>query len=182
MTENDFDIKQPAPKSERSAFDLTAFAKTLAPITKKLFGKKGFMETDILVNWDRIVGKELADFSFPQKIEFKREQKNNGVLHLQVQSGAFALEIAHRERFIIEKINAYFGYNAVSGIKIIQNSSLPQLPEKVDYTPIKHEDKLTKDERIFIEEMSSEIKNSKLKEILIKLGHSIFNDNHSKEK
>lgn len=181
MTENEFDIKQPAPKEERSTFDLTALAKTLSPITKKLFGKKGFMEIDILTNWDKIVGKELANYSFPQKIDFKREEKNNGVLLLQVPTGAFALEIKHRENFILEKINAYFGYKAVSQIKIVQNSAIPLYED----TPVEKAPKpnlVTSEENAFIEDVSSKVKNQKLKEILIKLGHSIFNDNHLNEK
>ena len=181
MSEEDFDILPQAPKSARITADLTALSKTMAPLTKQLFGKKGFVEVSILTNWDKIVGKELADYSFPLKIDFKREQKNNGVLHLQVPSGAFALEIAHREKYILEKINAYFGYNAVSGLKIIQNSAI-SFEEKFVNEQSKPKDLVTDDEKKYIESLSDEIKNSKLKEILIKLGHCIFNDNHKKEK
>ena len=183
MNDCDFDIKAPAPKEERSTFDLTAFAKTMAPITKRLFGKKGFMEIDILTNWDKIVGKELADFSFPQKIDFKRDQKNNGILHLQVPSGAFALEIAHREKFILEKINAYFGYNAVSALKIVQNSALPlATPNEPIEKTVNKSNMLSEDEKNYIKSLAEDINNSELKEILIKLGQSIFSDNHKKEK
>lgn len=181
MSEEDFDILPQAPKSARITADLTALSKTMAPLTKQLFGKKGFVEVSILTNWDKIVGKELADYSFPLKIDFKREQKNNGILHLQVPSGAFALEIAHREKYILEKINAYFGYNAVSGLKIIQNSAI-SFEEKFVNEQSKPKDLVTDDEKKYIESLSDEIKNSKLKEILIKLGHCIFNENHKKEK
>lgn len=181
MSEEEFDIKRPAPKSERKTYDLTALSKTIAPLTKRLFGKKGFVEVDILSNWDKIVGEELADYSFPQKIDFKREQKNNGILHLQVPSGAFALEIQHRERFILEKVNAYFGYNAVSGIKIIQNNSLSLRQEDKYETDVPKKNLVTGEEENYIKGLADEIKNSKLKEILIKLGHSIFNDNHNEK-
>lgn len=181
MSDEDFDIKQPAPKSVRIAADLTALSKTMAPLTKQLFGKKGFVEVSILTNWDKIVGKELANYSFPQKIDFKRDQKNNGILHLQVPSGAFALEIAHREKYILEKINAYFGYNAVCGLKIVQNSVI-SLPEDFDDVEEKKEIVLSDDENCYIKSLSEEVKSSKLKEILIKLGQSIFKENHKKEK
>lgn len=181
MSEEDFDIKRPAPKNARMTTDLTALSKTMAPLTHMLFGKKGFVEISILTNWDKIVGEELADYSFPQKIDFKREQKNNGILHLQVPSGAFALEIAHREKYILEKINAYFGYNAVSGLKIVQNSSI-SLREKTVDEKSKKVEALTEDEKKYIESMAEDIKSSKLKEILIKLGQAIFSENHNKEK
>ncbi len=181
MNEYDFDIKRPAPDNERSTFDLTALSKTMSPLVKQLFGKKGFMEIDILTNWDKIVGAELAQYSLPLKISFQKNEKTNAVLHLQVPSGAFALEIAHREKFILEKINAYFGYKAVCGIKIIQNSAMPIEDSKIQDVK-KNLNYVTNEEQNYIEMLADDIKNQKLKEILIKLGHSIFNESHIKEK
>lgn len=181
MSDENFDIKRPAPKEERKTYDLTALSRMIAPLTKNLFGQKGFVEIDILSNWDKIAGKELADYSFPLKIDFKRGLKNNGVLHLQVPSGAFALEIQHRERFILEKVNAYFGYNAVSSVKIIQNSALFLQQAEFEDVEVPKKNLVTSEEENYIKCLADDIKSSKLKEILIKLGHSIFNDNH-KEK
>lgn len=177
MNEEVFDIKKPAPKEERTNKDLTALAKNIAPLTKSVFGKKGFMEIDILTNWDKIVGTDLASYSFPQKIDFRREQKNNGILHLCVPGGAFALEIRHREKNILDKVNTYFGYNAVSGIKIIQNTAFcPENKQEYIYSPPPVI--VTPDEKNYINSLAEEIKSSKLKEILIKLGQSIFSNNH----
>lgn len=177
MNEEAFDIKKPAPKEARTNKDLTALAKNIAPLTKNVFGKKGFMEIDILTNWDKIVGTDLASYCFPQKIDFKREQKNNGILHLCVPGGAFALEIQHREKNIIDKINTYFGYNAVSSIKIIQNTAFC-LENKEEYSYSPPPVIVTADEKNYINSLAEEIKSSKLKEILIKLGQSIFSNNH----
>ena len=96
----------------------------LLPFAKQLLGSKGFVEIDILTGWSEIVGDELAEFCLPQKIVFPRGQKTGGTLYLYAASGAFALEITHRERFILEKINTRFGYQAVAKIKIVQNGGL----------------------------------------------------------
>lgn len=181
MSDEIFDIKRPAPIEERKTHDLTSLSKMIAPLTKNIFGKKGFVEVDILSNWDKVAGQELADYSFPLKIDFKRGLKNNGILYLQVPSGAFALEIKHRERFILEKINAYFGYNAVSSIKIVQNGSLPLLSDKLENVEVPKINLVSAEEENYIKCLADDVKSSKLKEILIKLGQSIFNDNH-KEK
>lgn len=182
MTEEKYDIKRPAPKEERKNWDLVPLSRNISPLTRSLFGKKGFVEIDILTNWDKIVGHELADYTFPEKIDFKREQKNNGTLHLQVPTGAFALEIQHREKYIIEKINAYFGYNAVSNIRILQNNSLP-LKSDEDYKEESPDKNLvTAEEENYIKSLAADINNSKLKEILIKLGQSIFNNNKKEKK
>lgn len=182
MTDKSYDIKRPASKQERKNWDLVPLSRNISPLTRSLFGKKGFVEIDILTNWDKIVGQELADYTFPQKIDFKREQKNNGILHLQVPTGAFALEIQHREKYIIERINAYFGYNAVCNIKILQNNSLPLKSGNQDLEESLDKNLVTAEEENYINSLAADINNSKLKEILIKLGQSIFNDNKKEKK
>lgn len=80
------------------------------------------------------------------------------------------------------KINTYFGYNAVSGLRIIQNASVP-LQELLPKEPARPRRKLvTAAEENYIEELTDEINHPELKEILIKLGQSVFTDNNLKEK
>ena len=159
---------------ERSTNGLSALSGTLLPFAKKLLGSKGFVEIDILTSWDKIVGKDLSRFSFPQKIDFKKGQKNNGILYLGVPAGAFALEIQHKSKYIIDKINTYFGYNAVSEIRIIQNSSL--LPQETSSPKPKPQTNLSPEEKNYISELANGINNPNLKNILIKLGQNVFND------
>lgn len=167
---------------ERVSYGLSALSKTLLPYAKSLLGKKGFVEIDILTNWPQIVGEELADYSFPQRIEFKRENKNDGILHLSVPTGAFALEIKHREKYILDKINTYFGYNAVSGIKIMQNQQLtPQKGHKQPPDSVAPEPLLSADDEKYIENLTAPIDNKELKAIISKLGKDILNK-HKREK
>lgn len=175
--------KNDAETEERTSNGLSSIAQTLLPWAKNLLGKRGFIEVDIITNWSSIVGTELAQYSFPQKISFKKESKNEGLLYLCTTSGAFALEIQHREKYIIDKINTYFGYNAVSGIKIIQTlqtqtSSLENLNEYEK----PYEYKLNKEEEKYIENLAEAIDNTKLKAIIAKLGRSVLNKNKNKKK
>lgn len=167
---------------QRKTNGLSSISQTILPFAKQILGKKGFVEVDILTNWHKIVGDELADYSFPQKIDFKRDQKNNGILHLNVPSGAFALEIQHREKFILEKINTYFGYCAVSGIKIIQNNELTLEDMKKNNQPEPKKTLVTREEENYIKELADDVNNSELKEILVKLGKSVFNNNKREKK
>ena len=153
---------------------LNRISSTLLPFAKQLLGKKGFVEIDILTNWDKIVGAELAQYSFPQRIDFKRGEKNNGTLCLSVPTGAFALELKHREKYILDKINTYFGYNAVSGLKIIQNQQLTPLSSPPPPPPSSAS--LSKEEEKYIENLAEPIDNPKLKTIITKLGKNIFKD------
>lgn len=161
---------------ERRTQGLASVSQTILPLAKQFLGAKGFVEIDILTGWSTIVGEELAEFSLPQKIDFPRGQKSNGTLHLSVLSGAFALEIQHREKYILEKINTHFGYQAVSKIKIIQDTNLAT--EKLDKTADeKPEIKISREEENYINDLTSDLNNTELKKILVKLGKSVFNDN-----
>ena len=153
---------------------LNSLSSTLLPFAKQLLGQKGFVEIDILTNWDKIVGAELAQYSFPQRIDFKRGEKNNGTLCLSVPTGAFALELKHREKYILDKINTYFGYNAVSSLKIIQNQQLTPLSSPPPPPPSSAS--LSKEEEKYIENLAEPIDNPKLKTIITKLGKNIFKD------
>lgn len=84
-------------------------------------------EIRLILNWKGIVGREIAECTKPRKISYA-QNVNSGVLHLVVTNGSKALEIQHMISLIIEKITVFFGYKAVYGIKIKQ--------ESVDYLAI----------------------------------------------
>lgn len=167
---------------DRKTKGLSSIADIITPFAKKSLNKRGFIEIDMIINWDKIVGKDLAKFSFPQKIDFKRDQRTNGNLHIQVISGAFALELKHKERFVLEKINTYFGYSAVSQLIISQNmdSSFDQMIDESFHTPEKI--LVTEEEETYINEITADVKDPELKKVLTKLGYSIFNYKHHEEK
>ena len=164
-------------REERTNKDLTALAQSLQPFMKVAAKRYGLAEADILANWENIAGAELASYSQPIKICFNKSEKVNGSLYIAVPNGAFALELQHREKFIIEKINTYFGYAAVAHLKILQNAGMELVPEK-QYSAEKVKKILvTKDEENYITKLSEGVANEKLKAALIKLGVSVFNEN-----
>lgn len=89
-------------------------------LTKGLLGKHGFTQGAIVTNWPEIVGEAMAQHTQPEKIVFSRDGVSGGVLHLKTDSGAYAMEVQHREPQIIERINTYFGYRAIERLKLIQ--------------------------------------------------------------
>jgi hypothetical protein len=77
-------------------------------------------EIRLILNWNSIVGNEIAQYTKPQKISYA-QNANVGVLHLIVTNGSKALEIQHMVSFIIEKITVFYGYKAVYNIRIKQS-------------------------------------------------------------
>ena len=110
---------------ERKTGDLKNISGVLMPLAKKLVGKKAFAEADIISGWADIVGKETASFAKPLKIDFKKDERTGGTLIVETYSGAYALELQAKSKIFIDKVNVFFGYQAVNNIKIIQNSKMP---------------------------------------------------------
>ena len=161
-------------KDSHTLDDLTQVNKAVLPLAKQLLGLNGMLEIELLANWSNIVGKTLAQYSLPQKIRFHKNERSDGSLELVVLSGAFALEIKQREKQILEKINTYFGYSAVSKLKIIQNSC----PENFLLTkkPIDNVKNflVSETEQTYITELVKDIHSDKLRETLNNLGKAVF--------
>ncbi len=94
-------------------------AKLLPKLVKTTFEKKGFIQAAILLEWPQIVGSEMSEKCIPEKLVFPRGKKGEGVLHLNVQVSS-GLLIEYGAPLIIDKINSYFGYQAVTRLKIKQ--------------------------------------------------------------
>ncbi len=159
---------------ERRTQDLLSVAKMLKPLAKNLLGKNGFTEVDLLANWYEIAG-EMAEYTLPKHISYQKNNRDNGVLSVEVPSGAFALELQHREKFIVAKINAYFGYNAVAKIKIMQNAEMPV--QDVDDVGNAQKVLVTEEEENYIRELSEGICSKELQIQLERLGKKIINSN-----
>ncbi len=78
-----------------------------------LFRRQGFAEAGLLTDWSEIVGRLVADFTCPLRLS------RDGVLTLRV-AGGFAVELAHLEPQILERIARHFGFPAVKRLAFVQ--------------------------------------------------------------
>lgn len=111
-------------------------------LAKPVFKKRGFVETRILAEWERIVGQALATHTRPQQINFPRDKQTNGTLTLKVAPG-WSLQVQHLEPVILDKLATFFGYRAISGLRLIQApvpparkpAAAPSRPTRAETTP-----------------------------------------------
>ncbi len=98
-------------------------------LTQKSFEKYGFSTATLLTDWARIVGVDLARDTSPERLKWPRgaagqstgESYEAGGATLVIRvDPARALDISYKERQIIERINSYFGYRAISDLRMIQ--------------------------------------------------------------
>ena len=153
---------------------------TLSRVNKNHTNKYGKIEFLILSKWTQIVGTFFADHSEPDKISRMTDDFNEfdepifkNFLHVKV-SPAAAVEFQHYKDTIIEKINSFFGYKAISDLRLQQNF----IPEK------KNDIKVNALEQTISEEEKESIKNEidiihdkELEKSIVNLGASIKREN-----
>ena len=83
------------------------------------FRRFGFVQSSIVSRWREIVGVRYATVSAPESIRFPVGKKSGGTLTLVVE-GAHAPMLQHVAPAIQERVNHFFGYEAVARVAIRQ--------------------------------------------------------------
>ncbi|MES2750464.1 MAG: DciA family protein [Pseudomonadota bacterium] len=95
----------------------------LGTVFSDAFAKQGFASRELVTRWAEIVGPEVAAHSEPLKIQWVRpvegQPADPATLVLRVE-GPMALEIQHTSDVILERVNRFFGWNAVGRIALRQ--------------------------------------------------------------
>ena len=95
----------------------------LGGVFSDAFARQGFASRELVTRWAEIAGSEIAKFSEPLKIQWPRpvEGQNQvpATLILRVE-GPMALEIQHSSDAILQRVNRFFGWNAIGKIALRQ--------------------------------------------------------------
>jgi hypothetical protein len=108
----------------RSAGDLVG---DVAGLTFKRFG---FVQGAVVSRWGEIVGERYAKVSTPESIRFPAGKRSAGTLTLNVE-GAHAPLIQHLAPLIIERVNRFFGYEAIDKVAFRQGRAVKPEPRPV---------------------------------------------------
>ena len=137
---------------------LRSFQDTLPKNIKRIIKKKGHIFSETLNNWKYIVGDDLFKVCYPKS--FKSSNKIGGsYLNIMVKRGN-EVDLEYSKKNIMNKINAYFGYEAVKNIK------LNTFEGEYEKNKIKKVVNATKREHI---KKIDNIKNDKIKKSLLEL-------------
>ena len=167
------------PEKPRRNFIPLSIADSLRAVNRKFLYKFGKLDYTIHAKWSDIVGNFFVNHSEPQKITSVANSTNDEgetiydrYLHVNVTPAA-ALEFQHFQDKIIEKINSYFGYKAIKGIKIHQHHVQKDYFKKTKKNTnlIKHEK-----DKTLIRESTPDLSNKELEESIVKLGLSITSE------
>src|SRR3990170_2150234 len=104
------------------------------------FRRFGFVQSAVVSRWAEIVGERYAKVSSPESIRFPAGRKSGGVLTLLVE-GAHAPLMQHLTPLIVERVNRFFGYQAINRI-VFRQGRLPAAtpkPKRAELAPVPRE-------------------------------------------
>src|SRR5471032_1457722 len=130
---------------------------------------QGFASAEILARWGDIVGPEVAAHSEPMKINWPRPMGDKdpepATLVLRVE-GPSALEIQHLSAVILERVNRFFGWQAIGRIALRQAPLRRRVAPKAPPPP-------DPEVAARLAEAMPEIEDNELRQALARLGASI---------
>jgi hypothetical protein len=128
----------------------------LAEVLRKTLGdafaKQGFASVELVTRWHEIVGAEIAAHSQPEKIQWPRTP-----------------QIQHLADVIVQRVNQFFGWQAVAGVRLRQAPLSRRVPARRPPAP---------DPAAMARFAASlpEIKDEKLRAALARLGAAMRHD------
>lgn len=118
-----------APKAPPADAPRTGRARAVADMLPQVgaasFRRFGFVQASVVSRWPEIVGERYAAVSSPESIRFPAGRREGGTLSLVVE-GAHAPMMQHVAPAIVERVNRFFGYDAVARVAIRQGAAMPR--------------------------------------------------------
>ena len=106
-------------------------SKLVDPMIEPSARARGFVFSRLISQWQQIAG-DIANWCQPVELQFNKSETINGTLKLAIASGR-GPEANQKAENIISRVNAAFGYAAVSRLTFVQTfqakSPQPEPPE-----------------------------------------------------
>ena len=151
--------------SNRGARPLAEF---LGVCLSDAFKQQGFASSELVTRWTDIVGPEIAAHAEPLKVQWPRavgsEAPEPGTLVLRVD-GPAAIEIQHLATVILERVNRFFGWQAVDRLALRQ-APLSRRGKKAALAP-------DTEAAARISETMPEVTDNELRQALARLGAAV---------
>lgn len=147
---------------------MTRLSKLVDPMIEPSARARGFVFSRIISQWQQIAG-DMASWCQPVELKFNMGETRNGSLKLAIASGR-GPEANQQAESIISRVNAAFGYSAVSRLSFVQTLKImPVQPEHRETTPT--DSQLQQNQYIWtLDETLQQVKSPELRAALRRLG------------
>ncbi len=156
--------KPPKTRTNKMKRLSTMIDPMIAPSAKA----RGFAIGRIVSHWHDIVG-DMSSWCRPDAVSFPRDSRTDGTLRLQIASGRGPQAQAMSD-VIIDRVNANFGYRAISRISLVQTLSTmvqPASPKPAPQLNQTQHDIWTLDDKL------KDVKSPELRAALRRLGSPV---------
>ncbi|HUB95904.1 MAG TPA: DciA family protein [Stellaceae bacterium] len=147
---------------------MRALAGEVARIAAPVLGKRGLAPAHLVASWSSIVGSEWAEKATPERLSFPSSERGDGTLRLRVAPGC-ATELQHRAPLLLERINGFFGYRAVTRLTLVQGP-----PLRPSARPPRKPAPLAPDERAALDRRLLAVEDPDLRDALRRLGEAVI--------
>ena len=161
-------VPKPPPGEPARVGGPRAIADLMPDIGRAAFRRFGFVQSSIVTRWADIVGPRYADVTAPESIRFPAGKRAGGTLNLVV-AGGHATMVQHILPEIIERVNRFFGYDAVSKVAMRHG----ELPEPM--TPVEAPPRMLRPRPIELGESLRDVGDPELRQVLEALAEGLAN-------
>ncbi|WP_417258680.1 DUF721 domain-containing protein [Celeribacter sp.] len=143
---------------------------------------RGFSETRLLTHWPEVVGEQTAAMARPIKVSYAKG--GFGATLTLLTTGAFAPMLQAELPKIRDRVNAVYGFSAISRIHITQTAPTGFAAGRVQFETTKKDTKPALDPKLVHEahEMSTGVHDEGLRAALEKLGANVLTKNANQSK
>jgi hypothetical protein len=143
----------------------------VSSVLDPVLAKRAGMTTALLAAWPDIVPRNLAETTRPQKINWPRRANEDDPFKpatlVVAAEGMAALHLQHQSGEIIQRVNGFFGFQAVERMQLVQKPIAPQTKPRL------RKRALSKEEEVRLAAISEGIEDDALREALVRLGRSV---------
>lgn len=143
----------------------------LAARIRKATEKRGFTETRLLTHWAEFVGPAVAKMARPLKVRYTK--KGFGATLTVLSTGPNAPMLQMQLPYIIERVNACYGYAAISKIRITQTTPAGFEEAQTSFERPKDIQPLSETAKADVNKTVASVSDQSLKEALTQLGTHI---------
>lgn len=161
------DLRYGARSTARPVADIAA------GILEPVISRRAGMTLDLVSAWPDIVGEPWGEFTMPEKINWPRRASDDDPFEpatlVVACDGARAILFQHVLGECIERVNVFFGFAAISRIRIVQK------PLNRRKLPVRRElPQLGASDNARLQSILGDVENEKLRGSLEKLGRGVL--------
>ncbi|PUB11585.1 DUF721 domain-containing protein [Yoonia sediminilitoris] len=169
-------MKQPYRASTTKGFSRAA--SLMQTRIRKASEERGFAVSRLLTHWPEVVGDAIAKIATPVKVTYGKG--GMGATLTLLTTGAQAPMLEMQKEQVREKVNACYGYNAISRVRITQTAPTGFADGRAAFAPAPKIEKRADPTKLNAAmELSAPIKDDALRSALAALGANVLSKTKS---